>query len=59
MLKRLCAKMPPGLIVFDRGFNRRKVFEQVLSQGHHLLCRAISNAVFYKITAYPKTAETG
>ncbi len=22
VLKRLCAKMPPGLIVFDRGFNR-------------------------------------
>ena len=59
VLKRLCAKMPPGLIVFDRGFNRRKVFEQVLSQGHHLLCRAKSNAVFYKIPPTPKQRKQG
>lgn len=54
VLKRLCSDAPPGLIVFDRGFNRRKVFEQILSQGHHLLCRAKSNAVFYQIPSIPK-----
>ena len=59
VLKRLCAKVRPGLIVFDRGFNRRKVFEQVLSQGHQLLCRAKSNAVFYQIPPTPETAKTG
>ena len=47
VLKRICSQIPPGLIIFDRGFNRRKVFEAVLSAGHHLLCRAKSNAVFY------------
>ena len=40
VLKRICSQIPPGLIIFDRGFNRRKVFEAVLSAGHHLLCRA-------------------
>ena len=59
VLKRLCVKMPPGLIVFDRGFNRRKVFEQVLSQGHHLLCRAKSNAVFYQIPPPLKQRKRG
>ena len=59
VLKRLCAKMPPGLIVFDRGFNRRKVFRHILSQGHHLLCRAKSNAVFYRIPKPPKQLKQG
>ena len=49
VLSSICAKVPPGLIIFDRGFNRRKVFTEILSQGHHLLCRAKSNAVFYYI----------
>ena len=26
VLKRICSKIPPGLIIFDRGFARRKVF---------------------------------
>jgi hypothetical protein len=36
-----------GLVIFDRGFNNRKVFKILLDYGHHLLCRAKSNAVFY------------
>ncbi len=35
------------------------MFEQVLSQGHHLLCRAKSNAVFYKILPTPKQRKQG
>ena len=34
VLSSICAKMPKGLIVFDRGFNRRKVFTQIHTQGH-------------------------
>lgn len=49
VLKSICAKVPPGLINFDRGFNRRKVFSEILSQGQHLLYRAKSHAVFYYI----------
>ena len=49
VLSSICAMVPKGLIIFDRGFNRRKVFTEILSQGHHLLCRAKSNAVFYYI----------
>ena len=59
VLKRICAQMPAGLIVFDRGFNRRKVFTQILSQGHHLLCRTKSNAVFYYIPKPPKQQGQG
>ena len=39
--------IPPGLIVFDRGFNNRKYFKALLEKGHHLLCRARKNAAFY------------
>ena len=49
VLKRICSKILPGLIIFDRGFARRKVFTMVLSFGHHILCRAKSNAVFYRL----------
>ena len=48
VLKRICSKLPRGLIIFDRGFARRKVFERLLGLGHHILCRAKSNAVFYR-----------
>ena len=51
--------MPPGLIIFDRGFNRRKVFAEILSQGHHLLCRAKSNAAFYHLPKHPKHRKRG
>ena len=59
VLKHLCGMMPPGLIIFDRGFNRRKVFAEVLSEGHHLLCRAKSNAVFYHLPKRPKFPKKG
>ena len=59
VLKQLCGLMPPGLIIFDRGFNRRKVFAEILSQGHHLLCRAKSNAAFYHLPKHPKHRKRG
>ncbi len=59
VLASICANVPPGLIIFDRGFNRRKVFAEILSQGHHLLCRAKSNAVFYYIPKEKKPKGPG
>lgn len=59
VLKRLCDMMPRGLIIFDRGFNRRAVFTELLSQKHHILCRARSNAVFYHIPKAPKPRKPG
>ena len=59
VLKRLCNMMPRGLIVFDRGFNRRAVFTELLSQKHHILCRARSNAVFHYIPKRPKKPGPG
>lgn len=46
--------LPPGLIIFDRGFNNRKYFKRLLKKRHQLLCRARSNMVFY---ALPTAAE--
>ncbi len=59
VLKRLCVMMPRGLIVFDRGFNRRAVFTELLSQKHHILCRTRSNAVFFYIPKQPKKQKRG
>ena len=59
VLKRMCNLMPRGKIVFDRGFNRRPVFTELLSQKHHILCRARSNAVFYYIPIQPKKPKRG
>ena len=59
ILKRICSKIPPGLIIFDRGFARRKVFTMALNLGHHLLCRAKSNAVFYRLPKHPKRPKRG
>ena len=59
VLKRICCQIPRGLIIFDRGFNRRKVFESVLEAGHHLLCRAKSNAVFYQLPSVPNRPKPG
>ena len=56
VLKRLCSKIPKGLIIFDRGFSRRKVFATVMRYGHQILCRAKSNAVFYHL---PKVSNRG
>ncbi len=59
VLKRICSKIPPGLIIFDRGFARRKVFTMALNFGHHILCRAKSNAVFYHLLIQPKHRGPG
>ena len=59
VLKRICSKIPPGLIIFDRGFARRKVFTMALSFGHHILCRAKSNAVFYRLPKPRKRPQRG
>ena len=48
VLKRIASKLARGLMIFDRAFARRKVFEMLLELGHHILCRAKSNAVFYR-----------
>ena len=59
VLKRICSQTVPGLIIFDRGFARRKVFTMALSFGHHILCRAKSNAVFYRLPKPPKRCQRG
>ncbi len=59
VLKRICSKILPGLIIFDRGFARRKVFTMALRFGHHILCRAKSNAVFYRLPKPPKRRQRG
>ena len=59
VLKRICSKTAPGLIIFDRGFARRKVFTMALSFGHHILCRAKSNAVFYRLPKPRKHPQRG
>jgi len=59
ILKRICSKVPRGLILFDRAFTRRKVFEMLLGLGHHLLCSTKSNAVFYRIPKPPKHPKRG
>ena len=59
VLKRIASKIPRGLIIFDRGFGRRKVFEMLLGLGHHILCRAKSNAVFYRLPKLPKQPRRG
>ena len=59
VLQRICSKIPPGLIIFDRGFARRKVFTMALHFGHHILCRAKSNAMFYRLPKHPKRPKRG
>ncbi len=59
VLKRMCSRIPAGLIIFDRGFARQKVFGCVLKAGHHLLCRAKSNAVFYRLPTAAKQSKPG
>ena len=59
VLRRICSKIPRGLIIFDRGFAWRKVFTMALSFGHHILCRAKSNAVFYRLPKHPKRPKRG
>ena len=59
ILNRICSKIPRGLIIFDRGFAWRKVFTMALDFGHHILCRAKSNAVFYRLPKPPKRPKRG
>ena len=59
MLKRIRSKIPRGLILFDRGFTRRKVFEMLLGLEHDILCRAKSNAVFYRLPKVWKRPKRG
>ena len=59
VLQRICSKLVPGLIIFDRGFARRKVFAMALRFGHHILCRAKSNAVLYLLPKIPKHRKPG
>ena len=59
VFKRICSRIPPGLIIFDRGFAQRKVFTLARSFGHHILCRAKSNAVFYRLLKPPKHRRPG
>ena len=59
VLRRICSKLPRGLIIFDGGFARRNVFEMLLELGHHLLCRARSNAVFYRLPKRGKQPGRG
>jgi hypothetical protein len=54
IFKQIVKRIPKGLIIFDRGFNRKKIFSVLLDFGHHLLCRAKSNAVFYRL---PQASE--
>ena len=59
VLKRIFSSIPRGLVIFDRGFARRKVFQMLLALKHHILCRAKSNAVFYRIPKPPKRPRPG
>ena len=59
VLQRIISKLVPGLIIFDRGFARRKVFETVLKYKHHVLFRVKSNAVYHKIPKEPKKRKRG
>ena len=59
VLRRIASKLSRGLIIFDSAFARRKVFEMLLGLGHHLLCRAKSNAVFYRLPKPVKVRQRG
>lgn len=59
VLKRICSKLARGLMIFDAAYARRKVFDMLLGLGHHILCRAKSNAVFYRIPKPPKHPKPG
>jgi len=59
VLETILSQIPAGLILFDRGFNNRKVFQILLGYGHHLLCRAKSNAVFYSLPTQKEQPKRG
>jgi hypothetical protein len=55
----IIAMIPSGLIIFDRGFNNRKYFKALLEEGHHLLCRARKNMVFYRVPTEKEQPKRG
>ena len=55
----IISMLPAGLIIFDRGFNNRKYFIRLLKQGHHLLCRARKNMVFYRLPREKEQPKRG
>jgi len=55
----ITAMLPAGLIIFDRGFNNRKYFKILLEKGHHLLCRARRNMVFYHLPTEKEQPKRG
>jgi len=59
VLTTIMSNISSGLVIFDRGFNNRKVFKILLDYGHHLLCRAKSNAVFYFPVEQQKKTKRG
>ena len=56
VLKRICSKLPRGLIIFDGDFARRKVFRMLLGLGHHILCRVLQ--VNCGVLSFTETSET-
>jgi len=59
VLTAIMSNIPSGLVIFDRGFNNRKVFKILLDHKHQLLCRAKSNAVFYFPVEAQKQTKRG
>ena len=61
LFESIVKNIPTGLIIFDRGFNNRKIFAILLQLGHQLLVRAKSNAVFYRLPSSksPKNLPKG
>ena len=59
VLKRICSKIARGLIIFNGGFARWRVFEMLLDLGHHILYRARSTAVFYRLPKHLKRPKRG
>lgn len=51
--------MPPGLIIFDRGFNNRQSCKRLVKQGHHVLCRARSKRVFFSLPTEADQPQRG
>ena len=59
VLEHIFSRIPRRLVVFDKGFARRKVFQTLLVLKHHILCRANSNVVFYCIPKLAKCPKPG
>lgn len=55
VLKRLCSDAPPGLIVFDRGFNRRKVLNKSFHKD--ITCCVVPNQMLFSIRYHPSRSN--